>query len=354
MTNEQLGWNAELASAFEQYARMGCIAGRVAEEHRNGYDIITERGEIHGEVTGAVRHRAVSRIDLPTVGDWVAVIVHDDTLATIHGVLPRRSIFSRKAAGEVTEEQPVAANVDTLVVVTGLDDNFNVRRIERYLVLAWESGAQPVIVLNKADLAENLDEAVMAVENVAAGTPVVVTSAAAGEGLAALEPWLRPGRTLALVGSSGVGKSTLINALAGSGIRATSDVSGSVGKGRHTTTSRELIVLPNGALVIDTPGMREIGLWGDEDSLAGTFQDIEELFGACRFNDCRHEREPGCAVNAALEDGTLDEGRWHSYLKLQRELAYLDRRHNTQAMLAEKAIWKRRHREALQRPNKRT
>jgi ribosome biogenesis GTPase len=344
MTLESLGWSAFFANDFAQYTDQGYSAGRVALEHRNRYQIFSESGELWGEIAGRMRHEATGRDALPAVGDWVAMSVRgDERQATIHAVLKRRSKFSRKVPGDTVEEQIVAANVDTVFLVTGLDDNFNVRRIERYLTLAWESGASPVVVLNKADLRDDVDDCVAEVEGVAFGTPVIAVSAAGNDGIEALEPYVTEGRTVALLGSSGVGKSTLTNALAGTMLMETAEVSGSVGKGRHTTTHRELILLPAGGLLIDTPGMRELQLWGGEEGLRETFEDVEALAAQCRFNDCRHEGEPGCAIDAALRDGTLDEGRLASYLKLQREAAYFARRHDKSLMAAEKKKWKQIH-----------
>jgi ribosome biogenesis GTPase / thiamine phosphate phosphatase len=239
-------------------------------------------------------------------------------------------------------EQIVATNVDTLFLVTGLDHNYNLRRIERYLAIAWESGAQPVVVLNKSDLHAEPAAVLAEVNAIVAGVPVVLLSAARGDGLAGLGAWLAPGRTIAFLGSSGVGKSTLINRLIGTDRQVTSAVSGFEDKGRHTTTRRELMLTPSGALVIDTPGMRELQLWDvDAAALDTTFSDIAALAASCRFNDCTHEREPGCALQAALNDGSLDEARWQSYLKLQREQSYVARRADPRLARENKAAWKK-------------
>ncbi|HVZ37767.1 MAG TPA: ribosome small subunit-dependent GTPase A [Candidatus Kapabacteria bacterium] len=354
MQRAELGWDTFFENGFEPYAHMGYSAARVAQHHRNGYIIITDEGELRAEIAGALRHRAVNPADLPAVGDWVAATLrtHEGS-ATIHGVLPRRSLFSRKEAGNSTSEQIVAANVDTLFLITGLDGNFNLQRIERYLVLAWESGARPVVVLSKADLCDALEDRTREVQAVAFGTPVIAVSVVDGTGLDELQHYMQPGGTVALLGSSGTGKSTLTNALAGDYVQETGDVSRSVGKGRHTTTSRELIVLPNGALVIDTPGMRELGLWSNEESLAETFEDIEGLARRCRFTDCRHADEPGCAIRTALASGDLDARRFRNYQKMRRELAYLERRVDQAAALEEKRRWKRIGMENRRRPDKR-
>jgi ribosome biogenesis GTPase len=269
----------------------------------------------------------------------VIVRVSDDgTRAVIEAVLERRSKFSRKAAtgpSNVMEEQVVAANVDTVFLVAGLGFDFNVRRLERYLTTAWESGAQPAIVLTKADLyPEDVDLAVAETEAVAFGVPVHAVSGITGEGVATLEPHLRPGTTVALLGSSGVGKSTLVNHLAGRVVLETQDVR-SDGRGRHTTSHRELVLLPGGALLLDTPGMRELQLWTTE-SLDTSFADIVELAGQCRFSDCSHNSEPGCAIKAALAGGTLDQERWRSYQKLQRELRALEIRQDGRLRMEER------------------
>ncbi len=355
MHQELPGWDASVAAAFAPYAEQGMSAARVALEHRNAYVIITAAGELRAEIAGSFRHNAAERDDLPTVGDFVAVSTREhEGRATIHAVLPRRSLFARKVPGSRSALQTIAANIDTVFLVSGLDDNFNVRRIERYLLVAWESGAQPVIVLNKADLCADVASCVEEAEAVAFGTPVVALSAVTGEGLSDLMEHVRPGRTAALLGSSGVGKSTITNALAGRDVLRTGHVSESVGKGRHTTTHRELIVLPSGVVLIDTPGMRELGVWGGEEALDGTFTDVEEIAERCRFRDCTHRNEPGCAIREALESGALDASRLRSYQKLQRELAYQERRTDESAARAEKERWKQLHKQMRGTSYKRT
>lgn len=346
MSLSTLGWDDFFASALASLHRPDLIPARVTLAHKHTCVLVSATGESEGRCTGRLLHHAANRADLPAVGDWVAVSPRPgEACADIHAVLPRRTKFSRRAVGR-EEEQIVAANIDTVFLVTALDQNFSLRRIERYLAVAWESGAQPVVVLNKADLHPDPAAALAEAGRIAPGAPVVALSAARGDGLGALAPWLTAGRTVALLGSSGVGKSTLINQLLGTGRQLTSAVSEAVGKGRHTTTHRELIATPSGALVIDTPGMRELQLW---DVAAGavdsTFADVAALATQCRFHDCSHGSEPGCAVTAALEDGTLDPARWAGFEKLRREQAYAARKADPRLARANKAAWKKIHRD---------
>ncbi|MFD2610904.1 ribosome small subunit-dependent GTPase A [Paenibacillus gansuensis] len=320
---ESLGWRQRWAEAYAPYEERYNV-GRIALEHKHMYRVFTEQGDLLAEVSGKLRHEASGREDYPAVGDWVLLQARpEEGKATIHGVLPRSSKFSRKVAGALTEEQIVAANVDTVFLVNALNYDFNLRRIERYLILAWESGANPVIVLSKADLCEDPEELAREVESVAIGVPVHIVSAFTEQGIEELRPYVGDGSTVALLGSSGAGKSTLINLLMGEPVQETQAVREGDDRGRHTTTYRELFLLPGGGLMIDTPGMRELQLWHAEEGLGGTFAEIEELAAGCRFSDCRHEKEPGCAVRGGLSDGTLDAGRYESYKKTQRELAYL-------------------------------
>jgi ribosome biogenesis GTPase len=323
----------------------------VACEHREVYQVYCEHGDISARVSGRFRHRADLRSDFPAVGDWVAMAVRPgEGQATIQAVLPRKSCFRRKVATAKTDDQVVAANVDTVLLVSSLDREFNLRRIERYLTLAWESGAVPVVVLNKADLCADAKGRVAEAEGIAMGALVHAVSALRPETLGAVYDLIRPGTTVGLMGSSGVGKSTLINALVGRELIETGEVRQSDGRGRHITTHRELIPLPGGGMVIDTPGMREIQLWAEEGSLQDSFGDIEELAAGCRFSDCNHRAEPGCAVREALEDGRLEAGRFKSYQKLQRELRYLAARKEQRARFKEKtwgkqiAKWSRQRR----------
>ena len=285
-------------------------------------------------------YEAVTTAELPVVGDWVVVAPRpDDSSGTITAVLPRHTKFSRKTAWQAAEEQVLAANVDVAFLVTSLNEDLNLRRLERYLILAWESGARPVVVLTKADLHPAPELAVAEVATIAGGVPIQVISSLTGDGLDEVRAMLGPGSTAVLLGSSGVGKSTLVNTLAGEELLATQELR-SDGKGRHTTTHRELVQLPTGGLVIDTPGIRELQLWVADEGIDEAFEDITELFTRCRFSDCAHDREPGCAVHAALDDGTLTAERWDSYLKLQRELEHLDRKLDKRAASEARKRWK--------------
>lgn len=345
MTLSSLGWDDFFASAFHPFSAAGFVPARVALEHKHAYALLSTQGEFAAECTGRLLHEARTRSDLPAVGDWVAMRPRpNEARADIHALLPRRTKFSRQAPGDAGGEQIIAANVDTVFLVTALDDNYNLRRIERALTLAWESGAHPVVILNKSDLHADPAGARAAVAALAPAVPVVVLSAIHSSGLDALAPWVTPGRTLAFIGSSGVGKSTLINRLLGSERQVTRSLSAAVGKGRHATTQRALMLAPSGALVMDTPGMRELQLWEvAEETLDTTFADVAALAGSCRFGDCTHRTEPGCAIQTALEQGSLDPARWQSYQKLQREQAYAARRADPRLARATRAAWRKIH-----------
>ncbi len=330
-----LGWNDHFAQAFEAWRAPGHVPGRVALEHNHVFRVLTEQGELLAEVSGRVKHLASGRHELPAVGDWVVLRLDEGGRCQIRAVLPRRGRFARKAAGEWTEEQVVAANIDTVFLVSGLDGDFNPRRIERYLMLAADSGARPVIILNKADVADDADALAELVRTSAPGVPVHVVSAAEGRGLDQLQPYLGPGQTVALLGSSGVGKSSLVNRLVGQAVLPTRSVRESDSRGRHASVHRQMIALPGGALVIDTPGMRELQLWG-ADAGADTFTEIAALADQCRFRDCAHQSEPGCAVRAAVEAGDLDADRYESFLKLAGERRDLERRRDERALLEQK------------------
>jgi ribosome biogenesis GTPase len=330
----ELGWRPVFAEAFAPFAER-CVPARVALEHQHIYRVYTAEGETLARVRGRLRHQAERRESFPAVGDWVALVPGlENEEATIEALLPRTSRFSRKVAGDLTEEQVVAPNIDTVFLVSGLDHDFSLRRIERYLTTAWDGGARPVILLNKADLSGDIAATVAEVETIACGAPVHAISSRNRVGLDALPAYLGVGQTCAFLGSSGVGKSTLINALLGEDRQRTNEVRDKDSRGRHTTTSRELLVLPGGGLLIDTPGMREMQLW--EGSLADAFADIETLGAGCHFRDCQHEQEPRCAVRAAVDDGRLAPARLESFRKLQRELALQVRRQDQLAQIVEK------------------
>ncbi len=329
-----------LQAAFDALDADGLEPARVAIAYGATFRVLSVRGEELADTAGRMKHDATGRRDLPAVGDWVAIkpTTIGGGRASIHALLPRTSVFSRKAAGDQTSEQILATNVDIAFLVTDLDADFNVRRLERYLTMTWESGARPVILLNKADLAGDQDQRGADATGIAPGVPVHLISARTGAGVDALAQYLQPGRTLAVLGSSGVGKSTLINLLLGENRLATNEVRESDQRGRHTTTHRELVTLPGGALLIDTPGMRELQLWSSDSGLAGAFDDIAGLAGDCYFGNCGHQSEPRCAVKAAVADGRLPAERLDSYHKLQREQIVLGAR---QDALAQQELKKR-------------
>ena len=322
----------------------GSVPGRVVSESRGSYQVNSQYGELTAIIVGKMRYQPEGKKTYPAVGDWVVIKrLANENKATIHTVLPRKSKFSRKVAGERTEEQVVSANVDTVFIVSGLDGgrNFNLRRIERYLTLTWSSGATPVVVLNKVDLCTEVDVFVQKVEEIAPGVFIHPVSAKEKIGLEALRTYLTKGHTVAFLGSSGVGKSALINSLLGIEKQEVGEVREDDRMGRHTTTRRELIMITGGGMMIDTPGMREIQMWAGEDNLQDTFYDIELLAKSCRFTDCSHNAETGCAVREAINNGDLDPARLESYKKLQNELGYLASREEDSTRLYEKMKWKK-------------
>lgn len=330
----KLGWNAFFGEGFRPYAA-GHEPGRVSGVVKNGCKVRTKGGEVRARVPGSLRREGT----YPAVGDWVALSSDDAGTYTIQAVLPRRSKISRKDAGRAAGEQVIVTNVDAAFIVTSFNRDLNLRRLERYLAIVMQSGAEPVIVLNKADTCADTEAAMNDVRAIAPGVPLYAVSAATGAGLGQLAPYLREGKTVALLGSSGVGKSTLINALEGSDRLKVGEIREDDSRGRHTTTARELIVLASGGVIVDNPGMRELQLW--DAGLAATFADVEGLAARCKFSDCRHQGEPGCMVRKAIAEGTLPEVRLESYRKLQRELLAAERKKDPELMAAERKKWKK-------------
>ena len=324
MNLEDIGWNSVFNFHFEQLEYPELEPARVVRQDRHQYLVLARAGEVSAMVSGGMRHAIGRQSEFPVVGDWVA-IGRTSGNARIEAVLPRKCSFSRQVAGGKTEEQVLATNLDTAFLVTGLDGDYNLRRIERYVNLAWESGATPVLILNKSDLCADIQAVTGEVEHVATGAAIHFLSATEGTGIDVLQTYLTRGRTAALLGSSGVGKSTIVNRLLGSPRQEVFAVREDDSRGRHTTVRRELFTLPHGGLIIDMPGLRELGLWGSEETLSSTFSDIEGFADRCRFGDCRHDVEPGCGVQDALECGDLDSGRYESYRKMQKELEHAAR-----------------------------
>jgi ribosome biogenesis GTPase len=330
------GWSPALQADFAPFTAQNFSPARVIAQHRDLWKLITAQGDADGRLTGRFFHDAT--LARPVVGDWVAI----DNHGLIHDVLARRSVFARRAAGGIGA-QTLCANIDAALLVMALNRDFNVRRLERYLIATKESGADAIIVLTKADIAENIDAAHQALDAINAKAPRHVVSSLTGDGVADLREALTPLHTFALLGSSGAGKSTLLNAIAGHDLMTTGAVRADDDRGRHTTRHRELFRLPHGALVIDTPGMRELGLIADEDALDASFNDVAALSASCRFSDCTHGNEPGCAVQAGLESGALTHERWRAFQKLQREMRFEARKEDMSLAAADKQKWKQIH-----------
>lgn len=361
-TIEQLGWSSHFEAQRDPELDHDLVPARVAEEQRGSYRILTEQGPRYAELSGRFRHRAgAGETELPCAGDWVMARVpalapergtSSEDPSLIHRLLRRKSAFTRRAAGTRTVPQVVAANVDTLFLVQSLNRDLNLRRLERYLALLWESGAEPVLVLSKADLCDDPEPLARAAREAAIGVTVLVVSARTEDGLDPLLPYLAAGRTAALVGSSGVGKSTIVNRLMGEDLMEVREIRDD-DRGRHTTTSRHLALLPSGGLLLDTPGMRTVILWEGQEGLDQTFEDIAAIATECRFTDCGHGTEPGCAVRAALDSGALAPERWHSYQKLLREARHEARKADVRLRMEEQRRWKRVAVALRKRPDKR-
>ena len=342
MNLEQLGWNSHFQTEANLFGKPDLIPARIAEEHKSFYTVFSQHGTLLAEIAGKIRFQAEHRSDFPAVGDWVLVSARpNENRASIEAILPRQTLILRKTAGRDYSEQVLASNVDIIFIVTSLNQDFNVRRLERYLAIAWESGCTPVVVLNKADLCSDPSVFENDVQNIAPAVPVHSMSGLSGEGIDFLKPYLQNGKTAIFIGSSGVGKSTILNRLTTEPQQRVQSVRESDDRGRHTTTSRQMILLPDGGIVIDTPGMREIGLWDNETGLSKTFLEIEELAKQCRFRNCKHQTEPGCAVRDAVQLGVLEEERLESYRKLGTELEYVRRKTNIRAQQTAKAYAKR-------------
>jgi ribosome biogenesis GTPase len=328
-----MGWSPFFENQLASDDRSRYSVGRILEERKNCYMLLTEDGrEVLASLAGKLQYEASGRGELPAVGDWVCASVRAEGRATIHRLLERRSKIARKVAGSVTDEQVLAANIDTVFLVNSLSQDLNTRSIERYFTLALESGARPVLLLTKADLCNEPAAAVAEIERVAPFVSVHVVSALEGSGLGALVTYLGPGQTSVLLGSSGVGKSTLVNRILGDSRQAVREIRARDGRGRHTTTSRQLVFLPEGGMIIDTPGMRELQLWDADEGLGKIFKDVEEVAKHCRFTDCGHHAgTPGCGLQAAMESGALSPERVASWNKLAREIAFLERKQDKRA-----------------------
>ena len=339
-----LGWDAAWQAAFEPHAQAGCCPARVITEHRGALELAAAGGSVRAGVAGRMRHAAGDARELPAVGDWVAFTGEPGT-ATVRALLPRRTAFVRRAAGMETLPQVLAANVDLVLVAMALDADYSLERLQRYLTLAWESGAQPHVVLTKADLSPDPQTAAEAVSAEVFGAPVAVTEAGRPDTFRPLAALFAGGRTGVVLGSSGIGKSTMINHLLGEARQVVADIALD-GTGRHTTTARHLLMLPGGGCVIDTPGLREVQLWGSSEGVGAAFEDVERLASECRFRDCGHESEPGCAVKQAIASGRLDGARLASYRKLQRELRHIELKTDARGRALERKRWAQRNKEA--------
>nr|WP_172373883.1 ribosome small subunit-dependent GTPase A [Sporosarcina jiandibaonis] len=353
ITLKEYGWNNAHEINWEEINNEKCVPGRVTLEHKKMYRVITTQGEWLSVCSGSMQYEATERRDFPAVGDWVAVEkMPGEERGIIHTILPRTSLFSRKVAGMTIAEQIIAVNIDIVFLVMSMNNDFNARRLERYLVAAYDSGATPVIVLTKKDVCDNPSFYIEEAQSIALGAEIFAVSNVTGEGIDELTALLENNKTAALLGSSGVGKSSLTNAILGSEMMAVQGIREDDDKGRHTTTHRELVKIPTGGILIDTPGMREFQLWDNNESLDSGFKDINDLSNQCKFNDCQHNNEPGCAVQDALSTGELAEDRYSSYLKLQKELAFLERKMDRAAQVEERNKWKKITKSMRHHPSK--
>lgn len=345
MDLNKLGFNAFFAKHFEECPIDNVLIGRVCAEHKNSYKIYSEKGEITAIISGKFRNYIKTKDESPTVGDWVIFQSLDENKGIIQSVLPRKSKFSRKIAGIETQEQVIVSNIDFAFIVCALDYDFNLRRIERYLSLVWQSGAIPVVVLTKTDLCEDFQKKIFEVSNIAFGVDIYAISNIYTDGIDALRAYFIENKTVVLLGSSGVGKSSLINNLIQNDVMKVNELRSNINKGRHTTTHKQMLILPNGGLIIDTPGIRELQMWDTEDGISQCFKDIVGLAKSCKFSDCTHQNEPNCAVRKAMVNGLLDSGRLENYLKVQKEQEYLISRKNQSAAKIERNKWKAIHKQ---------
>lgn len=349
MELNKLGFCAFFQKHFENFKNgqlENISIGRICVEHKSGYKIYSETGELNATISGRFRNACKAKEDFPAVGDWVIFEPMDgENKAIIQAILPRKSKFSRKVAGNETQEQVIASNIDFAFIVCALNYDFNLRRIERYLSLVWQSGATPVVVLTKTDLCEDVSKKITEVSDIALGVDIHAISNILTDGIEVLQKYLSDNKTVVLLGSSGVGKSSLINNLAHENVMKVNELRSNMDKGRHTTTHKQMLILPSGGLIIDTPGIRELQLWDAQDGISQCFSDIEELAKSCRFSDCTHDNEPGCAVNRAIKDGLLDAQRLENYQKVQKEQEYLSNRQAQSAAKVEKDKWKAIHKQ---------
>lgn len=326
MKIEQYGYNDKLKAYRSEQKLENYEIGRITAEHKERYTVLTNQGEFDAEITGNMRFAAQSREDFPAVGDWVAVLIYDGGLAIIHKILPRFSVIKRQAVGQFGEVQIIATNIDYALLIQATDRDFNINRLERYLTLCYASKVQPIIILTKIDIADEqkINEIIESINHRIADVQIIAISSETKAGYEALRDLIEPTKTYCLLGSSGVGKSTMLNNLVGESVMKTCEISSSVNKGRHTTSHRELILLDNGGLIIDNPGMREVGITDSDSGLESTYDYIFELAKNCKYSDCSHTNEIGCAVLATIECGELDRNSYTNYLKLEKEKAYFE------------------------------